>query len=988
MVNGLASNEVFDVAQDRTGYLWIATNNGLQRFDGIAYKTFRHQKNNEQSLASNIIIKLLIDAKDNLWVVSNAGQVGLFDKNAFVYKPVPITVRSKPVGTGERRLITDEFGNVFLSIRGSDVLRYDSQKGSFVSIAGFIPVKKEWGFTSMSQQPGTQKYWLGLETGGLVIYNRKTGSLSYTGNNVEQEQAIELAGPKSDFAYSFFDKQGRVWFHQWGGGFPYCMQYDPGRKNDPLKKYEFITALKSYHELRGVMQQKSGQIWVYGYKLMAFFNEAEGSFEIIPNDHRNGQGINYEGITTLYEDREKNIWVGTENNGLYRFNPSLQFFTNIHHSKRSKDGIGEGGVMSFVETRNGSLLTGTWEDGPFRYTSALKNIPLRFPDSAKIGFPYLWSMCASADSNTIWMGAQPGLYLYDQIKNTILYRNPLELKSHTIRQVAEDRYGNLWLGMHGIGVYRWIDPKNRKRDSIVKVPEVGDAMINQVVIDRTGLVWIASGNNGLFALDSRSGRLVKQWQTGGSAEGNMIGNSVMALLDYNDSLMLISTISNLFFYSRSTGKMAELWLPESFMGNINTVQKDDEGFIWVGTTNALYRVHPEKKAIVLFNRLDGMTNDRFEISASYRMKDGRLLFGTSNSFIAFSPKAIRLSDVANPIVFTGIQIGKTELRVDSVTALDGLTLGYKDNSLNIAFSPLVYASPSLIQYKLQGIDEEWRTADKEARATFPFLPPGRYTLLLRTVNAEGIPNEKPTSLRIRIKPPFYQTWWFYTLLGIAVAFQLYWLDKQRNLRKKTLQKVRTDVSDGLHKEVNEALNNINILSEIARLKSDKEPQKAKDYLEQIHTKSHNMIIAMDDMLWSLNPENDSMDKTISRIKEYADALMQRHPVNIELLIDKNVAKLQLNMKLRHEAFLLFKEGLRSLVEAGTAVCIVHLSLEKAKLLFTIEFTNEGCDMQQLNNLLHRRDMEARLVALGAKLDVQLHKSRSMFLLQLPLGYKS
>jgi hypothetical protein len=103
-----------------------------------------------------------------------------------------------------------------------------------------------------------------------------------------------------------------------------------------------------------------------------------------------------------------------------------------------------------------------------------------------------------------------------------------------------------------------------------------------------------------------------------------------------------------------------------------------------------------------------------------------------------------------------------------------------------------------------------------------------------------------------------------------------------------------------------------------------------------------------------------------------------------LLVDKNVERLQLNMKLRHEAFLLFKEGLRSLVEAGTAVCIVHLSLEKAKLLFTIEFTNEGCDMKQLNNLLHRRDMELRLQNLKAKLDVQLHKSRSIFLLQLPL----
>lgn len=196
--------------------------------------------------------------------------------------------------------------------------------------------------------------------------------------------------------------------------------------------------------------------------------------------------------------------------------------------------------------------------------------------------------------------------------------------------------------------------------------------------------------------------------------------------------------------------------------------------------------------------------------------------------------------------------------------------------------------------------------------------------------------------------------------------------------------MRTDIADGLHQEVNTALNNINILSEIARLKSEREPQKAKEYLEQIHDKSHNMIIALDDMLWSLDPENDAMEKTVSRIREYADALMQRSGAVIELLIDKKVERMQLNMKLRHEAFLLFKEGLRSLIDAGTKFCIVHLTAERGKLLFTIEFDNEHCNMQKLNNLLQRHDLEERLDALDAKLDVQLHKSRSMFMLQLPL----
>jgi glucose-6-phosphate-specific signal transduction histidine kinase len=285
---------------------------------------------------------------------------------------------------------------------------------------------------------------------------------------------------------------------------------------------------------------------------------------------------------------------------------------------------------------------------------------------------------------------------------------------------------------------------------------------------------------------------------------------------------------------------------------------------------------------------------------------------------------------------------------------------------------------------MEGLDNEWKTAAKNFQATFSFLPPGKYKFHLRTLNAEGREWGKGVSLAILITPPFWETWWFYTMMGIAVSMLLFYLDRERMKRKERLQGMRTDIADGLHKEVNTALNNINILSEIARLKSDKEPQKAKEYMEQIHAKSHNMIIALDDMLWSLDPLNDTMDKTISRIREFIDAITNRTGAEIELAIDKKVRGLELNMKLRHEAFLLFKEGLRSIVEAGTRRCLVHMALEKSKLLFTIEFENEGCNRQQLNNLLHRRDIEARLHALGAKLDVQVHKSRSIFMLQLPL----
>jgi hypothetical protein len=567
----------------------------------------------------------------------------------------------------------------------------------------------------------------------------------------------------------------------------------------------------------------------------------------------------------------------------------------------------------------------------------------------------------------------------------MIFKNPAILKSRTIRQVVEDRKGNLWLGMHRTGVYRWFNPKSNGRDSIVKVAEVGEAMVNQLYMDSRGWVWVSTGDNGLFVYNGNDYRLLRRWSTKGKGADTVLGDAISGVLEYNDSLMFITSSTEFFAFNRKQNLLTKYPLSSSLMGSVATLQKDNAGYIWIGTTNALYRFHPFLRSLVMFNRFDGINNDHFVSSASYKRRDGSLLFGNDNAFISFDPEKIKLTERHIPIAFTSLQIGKNELRIDSVLTLDQLTLGPNDNTVTVEFSPLTYAFNPLIQYKLDAVDEEWYTADKSRRATFPFLPPGKYTLRLRTINADGIPSPNHTTLSIFIRSPFWQTWWFYSLLAVALAFVLYSLDRQRNKRKATLQKVRTDIANGLHEEVNTALNNINILSEIARLKSDKEPQKAKEYLEQIHTKSHNMIIALDDMLWSLDPQNDAMDKTINRIKEYADALMQRHGVLIELLIDKKVGKLELNMKLRHEAFLLFKEGLRSLVSAGTKLCIVHLTADRGKLLFTIEFENDGCNMQQLNNLLHRRDMEERIQALKAKLSVQVHKSRSSFMLQLPLN---
>jgi hypothetical protein len=196
--------------------------------------------------------------------------------------------------------------------------------------------------------------------------------------------------------------------------------------------------------------------------------------------------------------------------------------------------------------------------------------------------------------------------------------------------------------------------------------------------------------------------------------------------------------------------------------------------------------------------------------------------------------------------------------------------------------------------------------------------------------------------------------------------------------------MRVDIAGNLHQEVNTALSNINILSEMAKLKADHEPEKSKEFIEQIHNKSHNMMIAMDDMLWSIDPENDSMKKTVERMQEYIDALNSRHAANIDMLVDERINNLKLNMQFRHEAFIHFKQRNSVRVKAGATYCKFHVGLEKGHLLYTLQFNNEHCEMQQLNNLLQSRDLGKRMNAIKATLAVNVHKSNSVLVLKVPV----
>ena len=969
--SGLASNETTTALQDEQGYIWIATNNGLQRFDGLRYLTFRQKKNDPASIPYNYIHQLLLDNKKNLWVVTGDGKIGVFNTRTFQYHEAVVKVKKEEVLMIERKLIKDEQGNLFFVLAHNEFLTWNEQKNEFSAEHNFIFLPPDWGVSDCIQQPGTKKYWLGGSK-GLAVYDLATKQLSYAGHNTANEAIIEKWGTIPGPTRLFFDNQNRLWFDSWLGA-PTLFAYDLKKKEPVLENYTFVPILKSYYEIKGLLRQMDGTIWVKGLNIFARYLEKEKQFELVYNGYQTEQSIDYDRVNDFFEDREHNIWVTTNNNGVYRFNPAEQFFTNVSHTNNLNNRQGDGSVMSFQLTRQKTLLAGTWNDGLYRYDSNYKSLPPGIRGINEKTSPWIWSMCLSPDSNTIWMGAQPGIVAVNQITQSSVYYNPPVMKDRTVRQVATDKYGNLWMGTQSLGLFKWTATNGKRKfeEGVTQFSDVLSSQVLKIFVCNQGYVWVATSSAGLYVIDPDTDKVIFHFGTKEPVERKLLWDGVVSMIQYDDTTVAIAARGLHLFNSKTKKIVKSISLPESQAGNIAAMEKDKNGYVWLSLTNGIYRVNPRNRIFIHFDRIDGIVNDLFVIAASYVLPDGKILFGADNQFVVFDPLKVKINDPAPDIFISGFKLMNKSLLVDSLQKKDRIQLSPEDNSIAIEFSGLSYNRTYIIKYMLEGLDKEWKVADNNNQAVYSYLPPGTYTFLIRSEDAEGNPSKNITRLVIKIKPPFWKTWWFFGLITFAGIGLFYWIDKQRTQKIIATESIRTRIATSLTEDMSNSLSSINISSELAKTKVDTDTKRTKEYIAQISDASNRMVQSMYDMVWSINPGNDTLPDTLARMKEFATEIENSYDVIIVFDLDKQVMKLKLDMEYRYELLSIFKEAVTNAARHSNARHI-QLSLRKrnSKLIMLIEDDGKGFDLE--TGVLGRgmSDMRRRATAIDASFYIE------------------
>lgn len=977
--NGLASNSVLRVAQDRDGFIWLATSNGLQRYDGSSFITFKPEPGNSSSVPDVKITQLYIDRHQHLWLFGDNKKAGIFDTRKFSFTETAIP-GNKPDLFIQQGFFELPTGEIVMLKTDGNFLVHQPASNSFVASENIIPKPKGWLLKWLHWDQRNKVYWLACDS-GLAQYNPGSKLLNYRGHNPGRDPVIQAFAAQTSPARCFTDAAGNLIFIQWP---PHSAAPDIHRYHRRTgKKEKFSSGHDGYHEVDYFIQQAGGRLWAYGKPFMAEWKEKQGQvfFEHLPNAYRNEQSLRFDHMHQVYEDKQRNLWLATDD-GLYLFNPDKQVF-NTYYLTDARGKTLTGGVQSMAQLKDGRVFIGSWGSaGVSCYDKDFNPLPMPAFPKGEIS---TWDMTVHPKTGDLWIAMQGGsVVVYNTKTNSFKRISDPAFGGSTVRQVEDDTLGNMWFGTQNGRVIRWDYRKSNGDPSKGYELVLQTGLVHKLHYEYTGYLWIGTLERGLVKMDTRTLQVVKTITSGGAKGDALFNNSPTDMAYLDDSTLLVAA-GCLNIVNTRTHRVHFIKDTDGLPSNTAvSVEKDKNGTVWLGMANGLCRINVEKKLVTYYDRRDGIADDKFNIAGVTELSDGRLCFFTDHNFMAFQPDGFSQAIMPPKPLLTQFKLAGKRLNLDSLATTPAVSLHHNNTSVSISFSALSYLQQNklMFYYMLEGLEEDWQKSDKPIEVVYNYLAPGDYTFKVKTENADGLMNPQIASIRIHVDPPFWKSWWFIsTSLLLLIGF-LYLIDKERMRKRKALHLLRNQIRQNLKEEVSTALGNIHVLSKMAGIKAERDPQLSKNYIYQISEKSKEITEVMNDTLWSIDPVNDGMEHTLGRMREWSVETALRSGIRIDFTTDDKIARLRLDMQQRRELYLLYKDTVQYLLnesEPSQLFATARSWKGKIRIELIAETNNPvAADIEtELQQILKKR-----IAALNASADVLVERNGVSVLFQV------
>ena len=791
--DGLSQGTVNCIVQDEIGFIWIGTQDGLNRYDGTGFKVYKHAPNDPTSLRKDWIQTLHVDRGGDLWIGTDGGgmsRLRLASDELTHFQAVPNDLGSLS-DDHIRAIEQDREGILWIGTENGGIDRFDPESGRVIERFRFDPKDPEDSGAQVRTifEDSLGRIWLGTRH-GLGLFDPERRSFRRIRHDPADPTTLSHDGVRSIFE----DRAGNLWFGTFDGLNRLSSEDRLGVEG--LTFTRFLQRESGLGEsealIRAIYEDDDGRLWL-GTDGGLVLRREDGTFVRYRNVPADPASLSSDQVMTLFQDRGRVLWVGTQGGGTNQWHPTSWSFLHYRSDPSDDQSLSNMRVYGLTEDREGDLWIGTAgglnqlnrESGRFRHFRHQPDDPDGLPDDRITTLLYR----PESDPTGLWIGTiGGGLSRFDTVREVFrTYREnpdvPGSLGTDAVMSLIEDREGGLWVGTYGGGLHLF-DEESETFARFTHDPNdsatLSDDTIPALAEAPGDAIWVGTWSGGLNRFDRRTHR-VRRYQHDKDRPGTLSNNVINTLAVDALGTLWVGTdgsgLDKLEDFDERTGEAVfrNYWegdgLPNDTVYGI--VTDPDKKELWLSTNNGLSRFDPATELFTNYGVSNGLQSREFSLGAAYRSSDGEIFFGGINGFNAFYPGRIETNEHRPRVVLTRVaKLDEPFALPVPAYELENLELSYRDDLMAFEFAALDFAAPSKNQYRYileGGFTEDWVSLGTRSRVDFNDLDPGSYTLKVEGTNSDGVPNAEGlgVTLHLTVRPPPWQTWWAYALYTLA-----------------------------------------------------------------------------------------------------------------------------------------------------------------------------------------------------------------------------